>query len=174
MVLLSRFIEAPKERNRKISHKYAQSRMGPYDFAAATKVLWDATVSQLRPSRCNSYVMVTKSLILLQITSLAYSGFKSRLHKKIDLEGDTPHACLTHAARPLATSALDAQLHLLVDEYRCRCLWFLREDYYPATKVEPERVLHLIERHGDLQALRRVAALRAWLSRDFNETSAAF
>jgi hypothetical protein len=27
-----------------------------------------------------------------------------------------------------------AELRRLVDEYRSRCLWFLREDYYPATR----------------------------------------
>ena len=27
-----------------------------------------------------------------------------------------------------------AELRGLVDEYRSRCLWFLREDYYPATR----------------------------------------
>jgi hypothetical protein len=28
-----------------------------------------------------------------------------------------------------------------VDEYRDRCLWFLRSDYYPARPEEAERVL---------------------------------
>ena len=40
----------------------------------------------------------------------------------------------------------------LVDEYRAQCLWFLR---------------------GDLPAFRRVAEVRAWLSRRSSETSAA-
>lgn len=60
----------------------------------------------------------------------------------------------------------------LVDDYRSRCLWFLREDYYPETASASEHVLDLIERHGDLQALRRVASVRAWLLRNSSETSA--
>ena len=61
----------------------------------------------------------------------------------------------------------------LVDDYRVRCLWFLRDDYYPATADERERVLRLIERHGDLAAFRRVAEVRTWLSRRSSGTSAA-
>lgn len=60
-----------------------------------------------------------------------------------------------------------------MDRYRAQCLWFLRDDYYPATPSETERVLRLIERHGDLEAFRRVAAIRAWLSLPSNGTSAA-
>jgi hypothetical protein len=67
---------------------------------------------------------------------------------------------------------MDAEFRRLVDDYRSRCLWFLREDYYPETAAARRRVLHAIERHGDLQALRRVAELRAWLSRESSETSA--
>lgn len=66
----------------------------------------------------------------------------------------------------------DTALRRLVDEYRTRCLWYLREDYYPDTPAEQERVLTLIVRHGDLQAFRRVAELRAWLSHRSSETSA--
>ncbi len=65
-----------------------------------------------------------------------------------------------------------AALHELVDDYRARCLWFLREDYYPATAAERERVLSLIAEHGDLDAFRRVAEIRAWYSRASNGTSA--
>ncbi len=61
----------------------------------------------------------------------------------------------------------------LVDDYRVRCLWFLREDYYPATADARERVLRLIERNGDLAAFRRVAEVRTWLSRRSSGTSAA-
>ena len=61
----------------------------------------------------------------------------------------------------------------LVDNYRVQCLWFLRGDYYPATAAECERVLRLIERHGDLPAFRRVAEVRTWLSRRSSGTSAA-
>lgn len=60
----------------------------------------------------------------------------------------------------------------LVDEYRSRCLWFLRADYYPATDDERRRVLDDIERYGDRAAFQRVATLREWLSRISSARSA--
>ena len=60
----------------------------------------------------------------------------------------------------------------LVDEYRAQCLWFLREDFYPATDPERFRVLNYIQRHGDRAAFARAAALRQWLSRPSSERSA--
>lgn len=72
----------------------------------------------------------------------------------------------------MAPATAEAELRGLIDEYRARCLWSLREDYYPTTRSERERVLRLIERHGDSHVLRRVAALRACLSPHFNATSA--
>lgn len=51
----------------------------------------------------------------------------------------------------------------LVDEYRVRCLWFLRADYFPSTRTERLRVLEQIERHGDREGFRRAARLRRWL-----------
>lgn len=69
--------------------------------------------------------------------------------------------------------ASENPIRRLVDDYRTRCLWFLREDYYPTTAAECERVLRLIERYGDLRAFRRVAGLRKWLSHRSSETSAA-
>ncbi len=66
-----------------------------------------------------------------------------------------------------------AALQELVDDYRARCLWFLREDYYPETAAERERVLSLIAEHGDLEAFRRVAEIRAWYSRPSSGTSAS-
>ena len=65
------------------------------------------------------------------------------------------------------------QVDALVDEYRVRCLWFLREDYYPETRAEACRVLDQIEGHGDLTAFKKAAALRQWLSRNSSEPSAA-
>ena len=67
----------------------------------------------------------------------------------------------------------DDPVSRLVDDYRLRCLWFLRDAYYPTTVAERERVLRLIERHGDLPAFRRVAEVRKWLSRRSSGTSAA-
>ena len=71
--------------------------------------------------------------------------------------------------------ALDeVECRRFVDEYRSRCLWFLREDFYPATPAERENVLQQIEQHGDREAFRRVAQFRTWLSHDSSETSAGF
>jgi hypothetical protein len=61
----------------------------------------------------------------------------------------------------------------LVDEYRLRCLWFLRPDYYPSTDAERVRVLQYIERHGDRDAYRRAREMRRWLSQNSNARSAA-
>ena len=66
-------------------------------------------------------------------------------------------------------TAIDA----LVDEYRHRCLWFLREDYYPTTPEEQLRVLDYIRRYGDREAFVRVAEVRRWLSPSSSETSVA-
>ena len=60
----------------------------------------------------------------------------------------------------------------LVDEYRGRCLWFLRPDYYPEGVEETLRVLDAIERHGDLRGFRRAAEVREWLSPASSATSA--
>jgi hypothetical protein len=62
-------------------------------------------------------------------------------------------------------------LRELVDEYRGRCLWFLRRDYYPATVAEARRVLDAIERHGDRDGFRRAARIRQWLSPPSSATS---
>ena len=59
----------------------------------------------------------------------------------------------------------------LVDEYRGRCLWFWREDYYPETPAEAARALDYIVRHGDVAAFRKVAPLRQWLSQHSNAQS---
>ena len=69
--------------------------------------------------------------------------------------------------------AIVAELRSLVDEYRSLCLWFLREDYYPATRDEVLTVLRHIERHGDREGFQRAAALRRWLSPASSATSAA-
>jgi hypothetical protein len=56
------------------------------------------------------------------------------------------------------------RVRALVDRTRSQCLWYLREDSYPATPDEALRVLGAIERHGDLAAFREAAELRRWLS----------
>ena len=68
---------------------------------------------------------------------------------------------------------LESLVNALVDEYRHRCLWFLRSDFYPSTDEERLRVLDYIQRHGDLAAFRRAAEVRQWLSPTSNERSAA-
>lgn len=60
-----------------------------------------------------------------------------------------------------------------VDQYRARCLWFLREDYYPQTPAEREEVLRQIAQHGDRAAFLRVAQFRTWLSQSSSATSAS-
>jgi len=60
----------------------------------------------------------------------------------------------------------------LVDQYRHRCLWFLREDYYPATDPERLKVLDYIQRHGDSEAFRRAAEVRQWYSAGSSARSA--
>ena len=61
----------------------------------------------------------------------------------------------------------------LVDEYRLRCLWFLRADYYPETDDERLGVLDEIQRYGDRDAFKLAGELRQWLSRRSNARSAA-
>ena len=60
------------------------------------------------------------------------------------------------------------RVNVLVDKYRTRCLWFLREDYYPQTETEALRVLEYIERYGDVKAFQKAATLRQWLLQNFN------
>jgi hypothetical protein len=69
-------------------------------------------------------------------------------------------------------ASVETELRRLVDDYRATCLWFLREDYYPETPREQERILALIAQHGDLPAFRRVARLRTWLLPDSSSKSA--
>lgn len=64
-------------------------------------------------------------------------------------------------------------VNALTDEYRLRCLWFLREDFYPQTVADALRVLDYIERHGDVEAFQKAATLRQWLSQNSSATSAA-
>ena len=66
----------------------------------------------------------------------------------------------------------EAAVDTLVDEYRLRCLWFLRADYRPTSDEERLRVLREIEKHGDREAFRRAAGLRAWLSLTSSAASA--
>lgn len=66
-----------------------------------------------------------------------------------------------------------AELRALVDEYRARCLWFLRPDLYPADREQALRVLRHIETHADRDGFVRAARLREWFSTTSSERSAA-
>ena len=66
----------------------------------------------------------------------------------------------------------DADFRRFVDQHRARCLWFLREDYYPQTPAEHEEVLRQIAQHGDRAAFRQVGEFRTWLLQRSSETSA--
>lgn len=64
-----------------------------------------------------------------------------------------------------AESAI-SQVRALVEEYRERCLWHLRPDFYPKNVAEALSVLRAIEAHGDSAGYRRAAALRRWFERN--------
>ena len=68
---------------------------------------------------------------------------------------------------------LDAEVRSLVDEYRERCLWFVRSDYYPSTPEEILRVLRWVRARGDREAFQRAGKIEEWLSRTSSEKSAA-
>ena len=65
------------------------------------------------------------------------------------------------------------KVNALVNEYRARCLWFLRPDYYPRSMEDCLRILGYIERYGDREAFRKAAGVRRWLSRPSSAESAA-
>jgi hypothetical protein len=69
--------------------------------------------------------------------------------------------------------ALDAEVRSLIDDYRERCLWFVRPDYYPTSPDEVLRVLQWIRARGDKEAFQRAGKIEQWLSRTSSETSAA-
>ncbi|MPZ20645.1 MAG: hypothetical protein GEV06_22450 [Luteitalea sp.] len=64
-------------------------------------------------------------------------------------------------------------VNALVDEYRTQCLWFLRPDYYPATREAQLRILDYVQRYGDRRAHLRAAMLRQWFSQTSSAVSAA-
>jgi hypothetical protein len=74
-------------------------------------------------------------------------------------------------------AALDQQIesavHSLMDDYRERCLWFLRTDYRPHSPEEILRVLRWIRARGDREAFSRAKEIESWLSQRSSGTSAA-
>jgi hypothetical protein len=69
--------------------------------------------------------------------------------------------------------ALDAEVRSFVDDYRERCLWFVRADYYPSTHAEILRVLRWVRARGDREAFQRAGKIEEWLSRTSSGKSAA-
>ena len=65
--------------------------------------------------------------------------------------GSTP---LRYNPIMVSVSAEDA-VNVLVDDYRTRCLWFLRDDFYPMSREARLRVLDYVQRHGDQDAFVR-------------------
>ena len=59
----------------------------------------------------------------------------------------------------------------LTDRYRDRCLWFLREDFYPVTNDEVLRTLGYIQEQGDVEGFREAGRLKQWLLHDSKSTS---
>jgi len=55
------------------------------------------------------------------------------------------------------------ELARLIEEYRDRCLWFVRPDFMPATTEQILRTLDQIERYGDRAAYERAEAIKRWL-----------
>ena len=70
---------------------------------------------------------------------------------------------------PIETGNLQKEMNALIDHYRARCLWFLREDYYPVDREDMLRILDYIKRYGDLEAFRRASTLAEWLSTHSSE-----
>jgi len=56
-----------------------------------------------------------------------------------------------------------AELVVLLNKHRDRCLWFVRPDYVPASREEWLRTLDLIERYGDMNAFKQVEKARKCL-----------
>ncbi len=71
-----------------------------------------------------------------------------------------------------APESIEAAVDALVEEYRGRCLWFLRPDYRPTTREDRLRALDYIERNGDLVAYQRAAKLKRCLSLGSSASSA--
>ena len=68
---------------------------------------------------------------------------------------------------------IEEQLVALMGRYRVRCLWFLAEDFVPATPEQAMQVLDYIERYGDREGFRQARRLKQWLSPSISEISAS-
>jgi hypothetical protein len=72
----------------------------------------------------------------------------------------------------LTFDPLPADVRAFIDRHRARCLWFMKDDYYPASPTELLRTLGYIERSGDRSAFLHAARIRRWLSHTSNGASA--
>ena len=60
------------------------------------------------------------------------------------------------------------ELACLVEDYRDRCLWYLRPDFMPTTTEQILRTLDQIERGGDRAAYERAEKIKRWLQAPSN------
>jgi hypothetical protein len=98
---------------------------------------------------------------------------RDRASRPLGIQATDPKSVNPVYDRPVITEPKhSAAWRSFVDDYRARCLWFLRSDYYPSTESEWLRVLDSIERHGDVAAFRRASEIRTWLLRASSATSA--
>ena len=95
-------------------------------------------------------------------------GYTGAIHDPYALRGDRGPM----SNEDMNEAAINAAVDHLVDQYRVRCLWFMRPDYYPETREERLRALSYIERRGDREAFQRAGTLRQWFSRHSSGTSA--
>jgi hypothetical protein len=68
---------------------------------------------------------------------------------------------------------ISSRVNELMDVYRVRCLWFLRQDYYPETVEDALRALKYIQRYGDREAFSKAGELARCLSPNSNNSFAA-
>lgn len=69
-------------------------------------------------------------------------------------------------------AGLVEKLKPLLIRYRSRCLWFLREDFFPETLQQALLVLDNIEKYGDREGFIEARRVKEWLSRISSATSA--
>jgi hypothetical protein len=60
-------------------------------------------------------------------------------------------------------SDISKELHLLTEQYRNTCLWFLRDDFFPKTNKEALLVVNAVKRYGDGDGYKRARKIEAWL-----------
>ena len=77
-----------------------------------------------------------------------------------------------HSDMEWSEDRLQNEVRELIDQYRDRCLWFLRADYYPDSLEETLRTLDYIDRYGDTQAYQKAGEIRKWLLRNIKNQSA--